>query len=294
MGGNSGAGLRTGRPNRHGRAPTVMAVPQSSWPGLTRPSMQHGAARDGRDKTSHDWSGRPAPVSQSFYRPVSPSSQKSPRENSRQRPAANCPLGMGCCLPLGSSRNGGRNWCMRFRQHRLVMSAQAHSDGAAAEGERIGTCGSATQRSGSRPAASGTRRSKQGFNADTGRCTQNTQMGHGPPHRQGSPWRGAAVNHHAALRPIRVFCVHRLLHLRKNSCLLRRVPHWPARKKAAHRTRRSAACLRNTASGQGDHGTVVLVHDVCRDRRPEENNPIYIALHHGTVLSYSPHGDVHH
>jgi len=56
-------------------------------------------------------------------------------------------------------------------------------------------------------------------------CTQSTQMGHGLPHWRGSPGHGAAVaavNGHAGPRPIRVLCVHLLLHLRKNSWLLLR------------------------------------------------------------------------
>jgi hypothetical protein len=73
----------------------------------------------------------------------------------------------------------------------------------------------------------GARRSKQGFNADEGRCTQSTQMGPSPVW---SFTAATAASHPGEPRqcgspcPICVFCVH-LPSSALNPCLLRRAPH---------------------------------------------------------------------
>lgn len=63
-------------------------------------------------------------------------------------------------------------------------------------------------------AACGARRSKQGFNANGRRWTQNTLMGPWHPHRHGLPCAVSAVQRRAGPGFIRVFCVHLFLHLR--------------------------------------------------------------------------------
>ena len=105
-----------------------------------------------------------------------------------QRRSGNCFWCMGFCLHIAvlACRNGRLNWCMGF--WRDAGAGAWGSAGARAQGRRpiAATCGA--------------RRSKQGFNADAGRCTQNTRMGQGPPHRRGFPRGGAAiaaVNDHA-------------------------------------------------------------------------------------------------
>jgi len=152
-------------------------------------------------------------------------------------------------LAVWSCRKGGLNWCMGFWRHvdgvglRPAWLARRRQAGELVHGVLAGVQGP-----GSVAAACGSRRSKQGFNADEGRCTQNTQMGQGLPRWRGPPGCDAAVaavNDHAGLRPICVLCVH-LSVSALNPCLLRRVPHCSARERhrMARQSGRRAPCPR--------------------------------------------------
>ncbi len=214
-------------------------------------------------------------------------------------PSGALPLGMGCCQPLGSCRNGRPHWCRGFFPPRCmpvrggssasrpelvhgvfaavartgrrqppfrcaalvhgVLPTTMHAGPGRAQRhpvELVHGVLAGAQTLGSVAAPCEARRSKQGSNADASRCTRTTQMGHGLPHRRGSPGRGAAVtavNGHAGHRPIRVLCVHRVLHLRKNSFLLCHPPHRSAQRRSARRRVRRVAGREGPAAAGRQH-----------------------------------------
>jgi len=132
-----------------------------------------------------------------------------PGRDGEQYGSGNRPLGKGCFPAL--------TVVLPKKRRELV-----HGSGLRA--------GSGVRGPGSGAAACGA--SKQArLNADAGRCTQNTRMGQGLPHWRGSSGCGPASR--SCERPCRALAHSRVLRasacIRVESCLLRRLPHWPAR-----------------------------------------------------------------